>query len=210
MSQSLIEFCLWNSEGVSLSAVNPFTIFPLAPLVLCCSSTLWFLGWQPPCHRTSLGSIMPHSTTHQTSLSLSALLILLNYKSSILSCKITISVPQKPGISESVSLTTSPAASLVSLHLDYVKPRALILWAGFTHCWKEPPWAAKQMWCLFLCNPSGGSNLGLDRLIISHPLSYYPAPHKLVLCSQLQFVLGEGCPLRRCLHENFKIHLARK
>lgn len=117
VSQYLIEFCLWNSEGVSLSAVNPFTVFPLEPLIQCCSSTLWFLGWQPPCHRTSLGSIMPHSTTHQTSLSLSAPLILLNYKSSILSCKMTISLLQKPSSSESVSLTTSPAASLVSLTL---------------------------------------------------------------------------------------------
>lgn len=153
---------------------------------------------------------MPHFTAHQASLpSLAPSPKSTDYKSFILSWKITISLFQKPRSSKSLSLIISPAASVVSLHVGYVRPRALVLWAGsrtprFSHCLKEPPGAALQTWCLLLFNPSGSSNSGFAVSSIHAPWPMPQPPPSL--CPH---IWGGMSTERKLAWENFKTHYAR-
>lgn len=160
--------------------------FPLAPSYFTAYPTLWFFGWEPPCHKKHNASFYhPSGSLPQFCWTVSPSPCHVKLQSLCL-------------IAESVFLTISPAISAVSLYIGFVKPQALILWSGsrtprFDHCLKEPHWATAQTRCLFLCNPSGSSNSRIDCFIISCPLSYDPVYFKLMLCSQLQFVLvSEG------------------
>lgn len=116
-------FHFWQWEGVVLGAVNPSTLSPWHPSLVLSLSHPLVPGVRASLSQEVLKKHVPQSTAHQTSLILSA--------SSPNSIELEVLHPAMqtchPLYPRNLQLQVciSPAASVVGLHLGYVRPRAL-------------------------------------------------------------------------------------